>query len=459
MKKIFLFFFSFLMLISFTSALTHITNCTELQNMQDNLAEDYVLDNNINCSGINFIPVGNKTNTFTGSLDGQNYTISNLFINTNSSYTGLFGYMLGNTYPPIKGIKSLGIINATITSNSFITGGMVGGGSLFLIENSYFFGNISGKAIIGGLVGGGLGSSFDVINSYSIGNLNSTSGCCVGGLIGHHYYGIINNSYSLMNVTGNGDRVGGFVGTSKGTIFFNSYSAGNVTNGLGFLGLQDETSIISSYWDINTSGQVTSDGGEGKTTLEMQNPQTFSSWDLGNNWGIHEGVTYPMLSYEDDYEYVIFYPQFSNFTDNSGTLKGLGIANFSVNLTNTNGTTYLNFNGVDYPATNVSSTYSTSISLDYFNGKSYDYYWYSYGNGSANLYNSSTLWSYILLPKFGTSQSLYFTFVGSGSGLGRFMQVIAVPLFIFIVLLVFVGIFTWIGYAIVNAVKGIGKKR
>ncbi|RKY24828.1 MAG: hypothetical protein DRP62_02860 [Planctomycetota bacterium] len=64
-------------------------------------------------------------------------------------------------------------------------------------------------------------------------------------------------------------------------------------------------SVISSFWDTDTSGQTTSDGGTGKTTAEMKILSTFTSagWDFTNEtangtndvWAIKKTVDYPKL--------------------------------------------------------------------------------------------------------------------------------------------------------------------
>jgi len=70
-----------------------ITNCTELQAINDDPTAHYKLTNNINCGvapynqGEGFTPIGP---TFTGSLDGQNHTISGLYINRPYNFVGLF---------------------------------------------------------------------------------------------------------------------------------------------------------------------------------------------------------------------------------------------------------------------------------------------------------------------------------------------------------------------------------
>jgi len=121
-------------------------------------------------------------------------------------------------------------------------------------------------------------------------------------------------------VTGE-DAVGGLVGCNRDTVT-NSYSTGTVagySNVGGLVGLnfairihEDYPAIVSnSFWDTETSGQATSDGGIGKTTAEMQDIATFSGagWDIftvANSgtrntvyvWNIVNNVTYPFLNWQ-----------------------------------------------------------------------------------------------------------------------------------------------------------------
>ena len=99
----------------------------------------------------------------------------------------------------------------------------------------------------------------------------------------------------------------------RGTLS-NSYSSGKVTGNLsvgGLVGVSSNVSITNSFWDTETSGQATSDGGTGKTTVEMQDIATFSGavWDIvavansgtrntGYIWNIVHTVTYPFLSWQ-----------------------------------------------------------------------------------------------------------------------------------------------------------------
>jgi len=66
--------------------------------------------------------------------------------------------------------------------------------------------------------------------------------------------------------------------------------------------------ILASFWDTQTSGQSTSNGGgTGKTTAEMKNFDTFNDvdwdivliWDYVNEiWYIDDGSDYPRLGLE-----------------------------------------------------------------------------------------------------------------------------------------------------------------
>ena len=84
----------------------------------------YKLANDIDASTIdNFIPIG-RTIGFDGILDGDNYTISNLTINSDEEFTGLFSFINGGR---VKNINIDNInVNATYSGNYSYVGGMCG---------------------------------------------------------------------------------------------------------------------------------------------------------------------------------------------------------------------------------------------------------------------------------------------------------------------------------------------
>lgn len=290
------------------------TTGTDLQGMNANLSGNYVLGKNINAnntsswnSGAGFNPIGDKyydSTGFAGNFDGLGHTIDKLFINRPSeTYIGLFGSIDNSD------IKNIGLIDVDITGNEDV-GGLVGYSYSSIVNNTYSTGEVTGNQYIGGLIGSSYGSmstenysDVDVSGNTSVGGLQGSSGpgtiknsyatgdvtglggssSNIGGLIGNNG-DIIENTYATGTVKGN-DKVGGLVGTNGGTIK-NSYATGRVSgnNNLGGLVGTSYGNVNNSFWDTQTSGQSTSAGGEGKTTVEMQDISTFS--DAG--WSIEE---------------------------------------------------------------------------------------------------------------------------------------------------------------------------
>jgi hypothetical protein len=260
----------------------------DLDAISDNLDGNYILMNDLDSTsagykelagpaangGLGWEPIGYYTAGFTGTFDGLGYEIRDLSINHTTSYrVGLFySVNVGGV------IRNVGVVNATVSSGGYGYVGALAGINGGTISNSYAAGTVSGTYAVGGLVGDNPGT---VSDSYSTGNVVGYSQ--IGGLIGQSC-GTVSNSYSVGSVTGVA-YVGGLVGVSC----FHT--------------------VTNSFWDTETSGQATSDGGTGKTTAEMQDIATFSGWHIGavadpgiRNpsyiWNIVDDETYPFLSWE-----------------------------------------------------------------------------------------------------------------------------------------------------------------
>jgi len=322
----------------------------DLDAIRDNLGGNYSLMNHLDFTtagyeelasdtandGKGWKPIGTDDDPFTGTLDGQGFEITDLFVNrpTDESFVGLFGFIVEGGM-----VGNLGMVNAIVTGDVGV-GGLVGM-NFGIVSNSYSAGSVSGYDAVGGLVGlnggntsycysnagvtgtgsttaevsgvGGLvGTNYvhisycystgsvtgvspvgglvgvdyfgSVSHSYSTASVIGDLG--VGGLVGLHALGAVNNSYATGSVTGT-SYVGGLVGANSfnGTVN-NSYSCGSVTGGDSIGGLvgfkHDAATVSSSFWDTQASGQATSAGGTGKTTAEMHDIITFSgaSWNI-----------------------------------------------------------------------------------------------------------------------------------------------------------------------------------
>jgi hypothetical protein len=207
---------------------------------------------------------------FTGIFDGNWHTISNLTVK-GKDYLGLFGHVIH----PAQ-VRRLGIVNVNISGSGDYIGGLAGRCDCS-INTSYSNGTVSGSNYVGGLTGASGGS---IKHCCSAGEIAGT-GYGIGGLVGE---GNATGCYFIGTVVG--DRyVGGLVGFNRGGTF-TSFSAGPVNGNKSVGGLVGDTSwnrtINGCFWDIETSGQVTTRYGTGKTTAEMQTAATFleAGWDF-----------------------------------------------------------------------------------------------------------------------------------------------------------------------------------
>ena len=230
--------------------------------------------------GAGFTPIGNDTDGFWGSYDGQDHTIDGLYINRpNTDFVGLFGRLQSAT------IQNLGVTNVNITGKIY-TGGLVG----FCIENSpvtncYSTGIVNGYNTVGGLLG--ILNESPLSNSYSTVTVTGTDNY-VGGLVGFFFENAsISNCYSTGSVSGD-VSVGGLVGViTLASTVSNSYSTGSVSGNEsvgGLVGLNDNSTVSNSFWNTETSGQSGSDGGTPATTTQMTNATTTDNIFLNAGW-------------------------------------------------------------------------------------------------------------------------------------------------------------------------------
>jgi hypothetical protein len=297
----------------------------DIGNHEEDWNKHFVLVNDVNLAqytGTQFKIIGRfdypNNKPFTGVFDGNDHKIWNFTWNSNEiDFVGLFGHVgdgghIKNMEMKNVNIKTIGgnvgglvgwNLDGTITNCSSTgnvtgidrVGGLVGSSTHGLIINCYSKGSVSGNWDVGGLAGTNDGA---ITNSYSTSSVWGDDEL-IGGLVGHNYGGAITNCYSTGSVWGGDEFVGGLVGENHGLII-NCYSTGNVSGNWYVCGLVGSGGAENSFWDIETSGQLTSAGGIGKTTAEMKTMSTFTDeagWDFVEVWGIGEGQTYPFLRF------------------------------------------------------------------------------------------------------------------------------------------------------------------
>ena len=255
-------------------------------------------------------PIGTNTTVYAGTFDGNNKSVSGIYINTSERYQGVFG-RIGNSgairnlsvlNSSVTGVESIGGIAgesngriencanaASVTASSSHAGGIVGAcmSNSAVIANCTNSGNVKGSAYVGGIAGrsyanitacantgsvegnfsygvGGIvgitssNYSINVKNCYNTGNIISTykGYAYVGGIVGSFpnagARGTIENCYNTGNVTADTDSgvcAGGLLGGGYGNII-NSFSTGTVTGNtyVGGVGGFVNGTVENSYY-------------------------------------------------------------------------------------------------------------------------------------------------------------------------------------------------------------------
>ncbi|MBE8953884.1 MAG: hypothetical protein SR1Q7_12220, partial [Quinella sp. 1Q7] len=209
-------------------------------------------DLDLNGDNYSWTPIGNGNYTFKGTFDGDGHTISNLKINSNAGYIGLFGCVdgtiqnvnLNNVNVSSSGPEYVGglvarthhngntkIENCTVSGTVSGTGnytwnvGEIASNNSGTVSNCTFNGTVSGISSVGGLFGANFGN---ISNCTVIATVSGMSG--VGGISGENFCNINGNTAIVtVNGTGNAEHLGGISGTNKQTTVTSGTISGTVS--------------------------------------------------------------------------------------------------------------------------------------------------------------------------------------------------------------------------------------
>ena len=305
----------------------------------------HAADKSQNLEEVSWEPIGNTTNKYMGTFDGNNKTITNLYINANQEYSGLFGY----TY--ISTIKNLTFVNANVTNTNSFTGILVGygyGGTYQNIMTSISC-EVYGGDGTGGIAGklacnayncvnyatvqgkeqvGGLFSSYDSSKSITAcanyGKVTASS-LWVGGLVGYFKSGTIQDCANYGDVKG-ANCVAGMVGFVDQGKIQNVFSYGNVSAtmstqniGMAFGSGSGTTEGMVAYYsgakltvngkekEVKAFGNGTPSEDKATGFTETQLKSGFVAYQLHQNasseakWGqnlANDGDIYPVIGSE-----------------------------------------------------------------------------------------------------------------------------------------------------------------
>jgi PGF-CTERM protein len=273
-----------------------ISNASELQAIDDDRRAIYRLGSDIDASGTagwndgaGFDPIGG----FTGELDGAGHAISGLTINrSQTDEVGFFAGIGGSGQ-----VHDVSLLNVSVTGSDRV-GGLVGlnveGG---VVENVSANGTISGSSLVGGLVGYNVEGG--VVRNASAGGAVAGSEA-VGGLIGANDDGGVVRNASASGLVNASAAVGGLIGANAGGRIIHTFATGPVNGSDDVGGLIGDNGgpVEDSYWDLNTTGQATSEGGIGLTTAQMTGQaarDNMTGFAFGTAWETRPS-DYPALT-------------------------------------------------------------------------------------------------------------------------------------------------------------------
>lgn len=294
-----------------------IASADELDRLRDHLDMHFELVADVDLTaysaGEGWEPIGTSTNPFTGTMEGNGFSVLGLTINReDATHQGLFGYILEaslkdvilrdvdieagwsetgslvgrNSGSTISGCQAFGTVAGTPTIANGNIGGLVGrneGGTITdcstsvtvmgdngvgglvgyndtdsLIQDSYAEGEVVGDINVGGLVGTNRGFLLD---SYATAEVdwydgpNTHSGNNIGGLVGENQTsGRIGRCFASGAVSGV-QSVGGLVGVTLGQSIFESFATGEVAGGStigGLIGYIHSNTIVSDCYALGS---------------------------------------------------------------------------------------------------------------------------------------------------------------------------------------------------------------
>lgn len=210
-------------------------------------------------NGSGMHPIGNAAIPFSGSYEGSQFEITNLYINRDGNFVGFFGKTNGASITHLN-------VSGDVTGSVYV--GMLCG----LVEDTH------------------------VEKCSAKGTLENTGHLGIaGGFVGVSTGGsLLTNCFSRCAVTLQDDQegmAGGFVGFNNASRIQFSYSTGTVTDGRycrGFIsvGENSEGLFFRNFYDSEQSGHTDTYGATPLTTMEMLDFNSYPGWDFTNTWTV-----------------------------------------------------------------------------------------------------------------------------------------------------------------------------
>lgn len=272
-------------LTAYAAAPTEITTAEALSAIRENPSGSYCLMADIDLSG-NWTPI----EQFTGTFNGNNFTIKGVVVNVNGDSAGLFGEVKNGT------VENLRLVDCNIKNvGSGSAGGISGSATNANIRNCTVTGSVQGASEVGGIVGtaslsqiSGCENAAKISSDDSAGGIvgkttNSTIADCVntgeisgqstGGIVGFSlgYGGSIQDCSNRGTLTALGGDIGGIAGAASSPIS-NCVNYADIT--------------ITDVAHVCAGGIA---GGSTNSSLTISGSQNFGAFDISATGSVYIG--------------------------------------------------------------------------------------------------------------------------------------------------------------------------
>ena len=217
-----------------------------------------------NLKELSWVPIGTANKPYKGTFDGNNKTITNLYIKTAHNDVGFFCMIMGATIQDLI-FDNAKVENVSTTyTKALCTGILAGGSDAGTNPPSHIKGIKTTKncTVIGQNGTGGIVGNACNINIENCENRSSVKGeSYVGGIAGNYYYKNIKrctNYGTVETVKNNSQRTGGIIGYANGTSIEDCANYGKLTSkGCYYGGIAGEMRGNSSIQNVFSYGDMT----------------------------------------------------------------------------------------------------------------------------------------------------------------------------------------------------------
>ena len=209
-----------------------------------------------NLKELSWVPIGTANKPYKGTFDGNNKTITNLYIKTAHNDVGFFCMIMGATIQDLI-FDNAKVENVSTTNTKTTYTGILAGYAYGALSHIKGIKTTNNCTVIGQITGGIVG--YAKINLENCDNHSSVKGTDnVGGIAGSSIERNIRRSTNYGTVENNNTSIGGIIGNAYGTSIEDCANYGKISStGLYTGGIAGQTVANSSIQNVFSYGDVT----------------------------------------------------------------------------------------------------------------------------------------------------------------------------------------------------------